>query len=137
MRQSPEEQLQKAVVQYLKAQYPKVKFHHSPNGGMRPKRNAKNGLVYSPEATKLKAMGTSAGFPDLYIPVVRLHYSPNPARMLESVEAGLFIELKSTKGRISESQKEWIEYLNATGYRAVVCNSIDSAIIEIDNYLRT
>ena len=57
------------------------------------------------QAMKLKAEGVSKGVPDLFIP-----------------EFFLWVEMKRKKGSTtSPEQKEWLDYLNNIGYRAVVC----------------
>jgi hypothetical protein len=78
-------------------------LHHSPNGG---KRNAI-------EAAKFKAMGVRSGFPDLILCVARGGYH------------GLFVELKTAKGRQTDSQKYFQKALEAQGYKYVVVRSID------------
>mgnify|MGYP003664685608 CR=1 FL=1 len=49
---------------------------------------------------------------------------------------GLFIELKTTKGRPTTYQKDWIEALSERGYRAVICKGFDECKKEIDWYLK-
>lgn len=84
-----------ACIRWLKYQYPKLKVHHSPNGGY---RNAG-------EAAKFKAMGTSPGFPDVLIPYQSNGY------------CGLAIELKSEKGKASPEQIDWLAYLSQNGWQ--------------------
>ncbi|MBE9590003.1 VRR-NUC domain-containing protein [Moraxella sp. K127] len=99
-------------------------LHHSPNGGKR----------HITTATRFKAMGTKAGFPDLFlfIPCGGYH--------------GLFIELKTPKGKtatgktrqagkVSDLQQAMIDRLNAQGYKAVVAYGATGAIDEIKSYL--
>lgn len=99
-------------------------LHHSPNGGKR----------HITTATRFKAMGTKAGFPDLFlfIPCGGYH--------------GLFIELKAPKGKtkdgktrqagkVSDLQQTMIDRLNAQGYKAVVAYGATGAIDEIKAYL--
>ena len=88
-------------------------LHHSPNGGS---RNAREGA-------RLKREGVKAGFPDLFLPIPRKEYH------------GLFIELKSKKGRTSQSQKMWLELLKYQGYCAKVCNDFDDVTKLINWYL--
>lgn len=72
-----------------------VVVHHSPNGG---RRDAREGAAF-------KAMGVSAGYPDLTIPYARQGYH------------GLYIEVKTlVGGRLSDSQIEWGEFLKKQGY---------------------
>lgn len=83
-------------------QYPDLKWlHHSPNGGSRHKA----------EAAKLKAMGVKSGFPDLILILKRGKFN------------GLCIELKRLKkGKVSDRQNEWGEYLKLQGFGFAVCN---------------
>lgn len=88
-------------------------LHHSPNGGLRSKR----------EAAKFKAMGTLAGFPDLFCFVSKGQFN------------GLFIELKAHKGKVSDAQKEVIKRLQKQGYDCHVCFGFEAAKRAICWYL--
>ena len=90
----PEQALQIQCVQWFRLQYPNILIHHSPNGG-------KRSYV---EAAIFKAMGTLAGWPDLFIA-----YKSNGF-------GGLFIEMKSKDGRPSKSQKDIGLLLFNSGY---------------------
>ena len=88
-------------VNWFKYNYPTIKIMAIPNGGKRSISVAK----------KLKSEGGSRGVPDLFIP-----------------ELKLWIEMKKVKGgSTSKEQKEWIEYLNGCGYKAVVCKGFLAA----------
>jgi len=79
--------------------YPELKLIFAiPNGGHRHKA----------VASKLKLEGVKAGVPDLLFPVSRHN------------KHGLFIEMKSIKGQISFTQKEWIINLQKQNYKVVV-----------------
>ena len=84
-----------------------------PNGGQR-------NIV---TATKLKAEGVKSGVPDIF-----LAFPSNTAH-------GLFIEMKSKKGKISENQKEWLGALSSSGYLCVICYSFSEAQQVIIKYL--
>ena len=84
-----------------------------PNGGSRNCLEAKN----------LKAQGVTPGVPDLFMAVPYNGFQ------------GLFIELKSKTGRLSEQQKKWIDNLNDRSYKAVVCYSLDEAMNAVTEYL--
>ena len=94
-----------------------------------------NGSYKSPAARRLfKATGLRSGVPDLMLPVMR------PVRALAGADydlyAGLWIELKRTKGGVvSAEQKQWIADLNEQGYLAVVCVGWKAAWAEILEYL--
>ena len=72
---------------------------------------------------KMKREGQKRGVPDLCLPVPRGEY------------AGLFIEMKTAKGRLTPEQAEWLKALNRQGYRAEVCHGADAAIRLIQEYL--
>ena len=88
-------------------------LHAIPNGGWRHKATA----------GRLKAEGLKAGVPDLCLPVARHPFH------------GLYLEMKSKKGRVRQSQKWWLDQLNAQGYRAVVCRGFAQAVDVITEYL--
>lgn len=86
---------------------------HVPNGGLRSKSEAK----------RFKACGVKSGVPDLFLPVAR------------NGSNGLFIELKTEKGKVSKEQKFWIDELNKQGYTAVVCYGWTDAVGVLCAYL--
>ena len=98
-----ESQLQQACIKWLRLQYPKVVAFAIPNGG---KRNAR-------EAARMKSEGVLAGVPDLFIAAPR------------GVHAGLFIELKAGKGRMSEAQTIMRDRLNDAGYCTALCRTLE------------
>ena len=110
-----EDNLQIACVRWFSLQYPRLSnyLHHSPNGGFRNLR----------EAGRFKQMGVRAGFPDLILlyPSGKYHY--------------LCIELKSEKGKQTESQKKWHKMIQETGNKYVVCRNLDQFMTEINNYM--
>lgn len=111
----PEASLQKAVVEYIKLQYPKVRYCAS-LGGIR--------TSYS-QAAMAKSTGYVKGFPDLQICYPNEEY------------AGLFLELKANKKCYpSKEQKEWVDYLNSVGYYAEVVKGLDHTLQVIDEYLK-
>ena len=113
-----ERQEQIVVVQYLKLKHPDVVFFAIPNGGYRNKI----------EAANMKKEGVTAGIPDLFIARPFSYGS-------EKCVCGLFIEMKSKKGRLSVPQIDKIDRLQYEGYRCEVCYSADEAIRIIDEYL--
>lgn len=84
-----------------------------PNGGHRSKVTA----------TRLKMEGVRRGVPDLMLPVMRGGYG------------GLWIEMKTSKGRASPDQRDWLAYLSEAGYRAEVCHGTEAAIAVLEDYL--
>ena len=110
-----EKQIQYAVINYIRANYPNTLFTIAPNGFKLP-----IGV-----AVQLKRMGYSAGTPDIIVLEPR------------SMFHGLFIELKSEKGRLSFDQLEWLRKLTERDYKAVVCHGYDEAVDSIKKYLLT
>ena len=113
-----EAQEQQAVVEwalYNVNNYPCLKwFHHIPNGGRRDKR----------EAVKLKKQGVKAGVSDLHLPFPNKGYH------------GLYIEMKSENGRLSEKQAEFLEDMASYGFKTAVCFCAEAAIEVLEEYLR-
>ena len=95
--------------------YPELKWmFHIPNGGLRSKTEAK----------RFKGAGVKAGVPDVFLPVAAELYH------------GLFIEMKSSKGRTSKEQEHWLSELEKEGYKTSVCHGWIEAAKEIIQYLR-
>ena len=110
-----ESNLQTHVVNYIRMQYPKARFCAS-LGGIRTSMS---------QAKKAKANGYWAGFPDLQI------CEPN-----RNGYHGMFIEIKTEKGKATQIQKQWIKALNERGYKAVICKGFIDCKEEIDKYLK-
>ena len=89
-------------------------LHAIPNGGVRNKKTAAD----------LKLEGVKSGVPDISFPYPTSRHH------------GLYIEMKRQKGgKVSESQKTWLEYLNKVGYLAVVCKGEEQARYTIIKYI--
>lgn len=90
-----------------------------PNGGKR------SGAT----ASRMKATGTQAGFPDIGLPVARGGFH------------GLFIELKrpssenKRKGIVQLKQEAWLNRLYEQGYCIQICVGWQAAIMSIEKYL--
>lgn len=110
-----EHRLQSACVRWYRLQYPKMKHNlfSVPNGG---KRDSVTGA-------KLKAEGALAGVADLILLKSNRFYG------------ALLLELKTSKGRQSKSQKEWQHKITADGYKYVVVRSIEDFQREVKQYL--
>jgi hypothetical protein len=48
---------------------------------------------------------------------------------------GLYIEMKTRKGKVSPAQRAWQKRLRGMGYAAEVCYGADDAIATIEQYL--
>lgn len=106
-----EAQEQKAVFDWalqpsVRAAYPELKLlYHIPNGGKRDVVEAKH----------LKQTGVKPGVPDLCLPVARDKFH------------GLYIEMKTEKGRIRPEQTWWLEELSCQGCYATICRGWEAA----------
>jgi len=109
-----EHQEQKALIEWCEYKgYPFNLIFAIPNGGQRHKA----------VAAKLKAEGVKSGIPDLFLPVAAWE------------KHGLFIEMKSEKGKVTKNQKIWLSKLSKEEYSTVVCFGFEDAKIEIEDYL--
>ena len=79
--------------------------HAIPNGGGRSKA----------EGGRLKAEGVRKGVPDIF------------CAMPQGPFHGLYIEMKSRDGRVSDEQDAWLDESRALGYAGAVCRSADEA----------
>jgi len=101
------------LVMWLRAFYPDLMVAAIPNGGARKAK----------EAIKLKAEGVLAGMPDLLV--------AEPSNGFH----GLFIEMKTDDGVVSQAQKRVHASLLLKGYAVQVCRSYDEGKIAVENYL--
>lgn len=112
-----EHEIQCACVRWFALKFPYLsgRLFAVPNGGRRDKATA----------AKLKAEGVVAGVADLIL----LKSSDNYYALL--------IEMKTARGRQSESQKKWEKAVCAGDeYKYVVCRSVDDFMREVTCYLR-
>ena len=86
---------------------------HLANGGYRSKRTG----------ARMKRLGVRAGLPDCFLPCARDGFH------------GLWIEMKSHKGKTTGIQEVWHDNLRKEGYKIEVCHSADSAIDTLKNYI--
>lgn len=94
--------------------YPELKWlHHTPNGGSRNKA----------EAVKLKSMGVKSGVADLHLPYAK------------GVYIGLYIEMKYDKGRLQDSQVDFLRDMARNGHYVATCYTADDAIKVLEEYL--
>ena len=86
------------------------RFHHSPNGGHRSKR----------EGAVFRGMGVRPGFPDLIYPAPVGGY------------AGVAFELKTASGRLSDEQRDWLAWLELVGYRCAVPRTVGEVLVIVN-----
>lgn len=114
---APEDREQQTVFEWaaiMEHKYPELQLLFAiANGGFRHKATA----------ARLKITGVKSGVPDICLPVARGRYH------------GLYIELKTIKGKPSENQLKWIGWLKATGHVAEVCYGNQAATDMIEWYL--
>jgi len=112
-----EYQIQKELLEWCRdnaIRYPGLdRIIHIPNEG---KRKGK-------QIGGFKAMSKfNKGVPDLFLPVPLHDYH------------GLWIELKTPRGKVSDDQMNWLCFFSGFGYRATVCRGLEAAQTEIIGY---
>jgi hypothetical protein len=108
-----ESQIQQQMVKWFGYKYPECTLFAIPNGH---KRNAITGAI-------LKREGVFAGVADLFLMKANQKYN------------GLWIEVKTDKGKQSESQKEFERKALREGYKYVICKNIDQFANEVETYI--
>jgi hypothetical protein len=110
-----EHELQASCVKWFDAQHSHINklLFEIPNGG---KRNVIT-------AVKLKAEGVRAGVLDMFLAVTNEQY------------AGLFIEMKVGKNKLTPAQAEFKEMVRERGYACAVCYTLDEFMAVITDYL--
>lgn len=111
-----EHRLQQSCVRWFRLQYPQLegRLFAVPNGGRRD----------TATGAKLKAEGVVAGVADLILLKANRQYG------------ALLIEMKTAKGRQSDSQRWWQSAVcKHDEYKYVVCRSLDEFIMEVREYL--
>ena len=113
----PEAIEQAKVIAWARANennYPYLWMLHSSLNGLKRTKNAQG---------KAKQQGMLSGVPDLFLPVKNNNF------------VGLYIEMKSTKGRVSVEQSRYLKCAAENGYSVVVCYSAVDAINTIKAHL--
>lgn len=105
-RKRIEAQYQISFIEWVRYCHPEILAFAIPNGGSRNVIEAKN----------LKRQGVMPGVPDIFVA------SPNQEY------AGLFLEMKSPKGRLTPKQQDVQKKLSKAGYGVKTVYSIDEAI---------
>ena len=117
-----ESKLQQTCVKWFRLQYPMCLLFAIPNGGKRSVLEAKI----------MKGEGVVSGIPDLFLAEPILHETWDGDELLLP---GLFIEMKTEKGRLTESQKAIHAKLEQLGYRVAICRSLEEFMQTVNNYL--
>lgn len=140
----PEYEIQKQVVAWARhpmiiKQYPGIELLYS---------NENAGRRTLAQQGRFKASGGLSGVPDLFLPVPKKGISISidlvgtdgqvtvKGEPFFATYHGLYIELKSPKGRLTDNQKSTIEKLRINGYRVEVCKSSVEAINVIEEYMK-
>lgn len=109
-----EEQVHKQLVELLDQTVDEAALlFHPANGGLMPMGTA----------GKLKGMALRQGVPDLF------------AAIPKAGKNGLFVELKTTEGRLRGKQVWWLYHLRKEGYGAICCRGFKDARTRITAYL--
>lgn len=109
-----ESRLQTSLVAAIRSLFPDARnIFAIPNGGVRSIATAR----------RLKGEGVLAGVPDLFLPVARGQHH------------GLFLEVKTEKGRLSPAQASLCDYLKGQGYRVEVVRSVAQGVELVTGYL--
>jgi hypothetical protein len=104
-----EHQEQCLLIEWMELQFPSVRIFAIPNGSYK-------GIQ---ARVKAKKEGLRSGVPDVMIPKWKL-----------------FIEMKRRKGGVlSPTQKDWISYLEESGYSVIVAKGFDDAKVQIIQFL--
>lgn len=110
-----EDEIQMTCVNHFRYRYTRyfrLLFHPQNEGNGDRKKGA-----------RMKAMGVQAGAPDLMLLVPRNGYH------------GLGIEMKTEKGRQSDSQKDYQKLMEEQGYKYAVCRSLEEFMDVCHDYL--
>lgn len=115
-------------IRLLEPQYPQLRLaYHCPSGGKRSKV----------EAAIFQRMLVRPGIPDLCLPFPGYNWAldgGDEARNF-SVFSGMFMELKSPDGKLSEEQANFMRAVSCHKWLAVCCFSYETAIARIKDYL--
>lgn len=98
----------------IRSKYPELKLlYHIPN----------ERKCSAQEGARLKRMGVKSGVPDLCLPVAKGKHH------------GLYIELKTKTGKLSDNQKWWQAELSRQDYLSAVCYGWEVAVKVLADYL--
>lgn len=116
-KHAPEKQIQAEFFNWIfnhEKEFPILKWvFHTPNGGFR----------HISVAAQMQREGVRAGVSDICVPAARKGFN------------GLFIEMKTTVGVLSDNQKEFLEFVKNENYKTAVCRSAREAADILIEYL--
>tara|TARA_R110000787_G_scaffold35454_1_gene91053 strand:+ start:2293 stop:2649 length:357 start_codon:yes stop_codon:yes gene_type:complete len=115
MRNATETEISIAFMEWIHLVHPTLLCYHTPNGERRS----------APTGKKLKRMGVLPGVPDYTI--LKLSGCQQ--------YVGLFLELKSNSGRLSDPQRQFRDRLPDC-FKFGVAYSLEGAINIVNHYLR-
>lgn len=98
---------------YKTGKYPMLNMLHCSLNGVK---------LSATQARIAKAQGMLSGVPDLFLPLPKNGFH------------GLYIEMKSEKGRLTENQQWFLSNAESLGYKTAVCYSAKEAIDAIEAY---
>jgi len=124
-----ESSLQIACVTWFRIQFPQYRYllFSSLNGTHLSGTAAQRAIKWN----RLAREGAVSGVADLFLAMSKRDY----IRMLEAMYLGLFIEMKSAKGKQSAEQKEFQKQVEAQGYEYFLCRDLESFIAKIKEYV--
>lgn len=112
MKAQPETVIHIQIVEWLRQLHPDIPFIHVAN---ERKTSPIHGLL-------LKRMGVRKGVSDLFLPKGNEH------------DKGLWLEIKTEKGKATEPQIEFIMEMQKLGYAGVIVHGFDQAIAIIQQF---
>ena len=109
-RRTPEDALQRSIVDLLRKVPVRALWFHVPNGGHRNKRTA----------ARLKSLGVRRGVPDLVF--------------VGFDGVARFMELKAAKGSLKGEQKAWRDACATMNVSFVVVKTLDEAVAHLQRW---
>ena len=93
--------------------------------------------TYTTRTSAVKAIneGVKKGVADLFLPAPMYVVQNHGNEIIYIDYHGLFIEMKTAEGTVSQEQRQFIKDVRALGYAAEVCRGFDAARALIEAYL--
>ena len=105
--------------QVNESRFPELRWLHSSLNGIFIPGNP---ITRARIINHMKNEGMKNGIPDLFLPVARRGYH------------GLYVEMKTEKGRPTPEQNEFLEFADAQGYLDKVCVGYEEAVETLEWY---